>query len=641
MNCVHLDFHTSPDIENIGAKFNKEEFAKTLKNAHVDLITVFAKCHHGLCYYPTKVGTMHPNLKFNLLKEQIDACHSVGIKAPIYITMGWSKKDADEHPEWHHKDFWSGESIYFGSKPSDNLDEPIFDCTWTTLCPVGEYKKHLIDITKEICESFDVSDGVFYDICFMRDACVCESCKQGMSEMNLDPSIYEDAQKYYRIKRLELMKDLNDLIHSYNKEAHIFYNGGADMNRPEYHPLQSHYELEDLPTAWGGYDFMPLRAKSFEKYGKLFLGMTGKFHHAWGEFGGFKNKDALKYELADMMSVGASMSVGDHLHPNGKIDKSTYNIIGHAFKYIDQLDEYAHNTKAYTDLGIWLSHNSASDMGTSKILQIMHLEYDVITSGDDLSKYQCIILPDKVKLSNDDKKQILEFVKNGGKIIASYESVFDELDIKKIEKSKCDIDYIKCDIDEIVTPFLSYSSAYMVECENGEVLAEVYEPYFNRTRRHFCGHKNTPFKENAEKYPALVKKGNVLYFAHPIFEAYDKSGNYILQKYLQRAIESIYDKNISVKNFYSCGRVRVRKSEQNRFYAIHMLYAPPVNRGNVCLIEDFPEVNNIRVTIKIKENIREIISAPDNEIIEFVQNGEEVMFTVNNLKLHKLIVIKY
>ena len=116
MKCVHLDFHTSPDIENIGAEFNKEEFANTLKEAHVDLITVFAKCHHGVCYYPTKVGTMHPNLKFNLLKEQIDACHSVGVKAPIYITMGWSKKDADEHPEWHHIDFWSKDRIYFGSK---------------------------------------------------------------------------------------------------------------------------------------------------------------------------------------------------------------------------------------------------------------------------------------------------------------------------------------------------------------------------------------------------------------------------------------------------------------------------------------------------------------------------------------------
>lgn len=57
---VHLDFHTSPEIEGIGARFSKENFQAALKKGHVESITVFAKCHHGLCYYPTKVGRMHP-----------------------------------------------------------------------------------------------------------------------------------------------------------------------------------------------------------------------------------------------------------------------------------------------------------------------------------------------------------------------------------------------------------------------------------------------------------------------------------------------------------------------------------------------------------------------------------------------------
>ena len=63
MKRVHLDFHTSPDIDGIGDRFNKEEFTATLKAAGVDLMTVFAKCHHGYCYYPTRVGKMHPHLQ--------------------------------------------------------------------------------------------------------------------------------------------------------------------------------------------------------------------------------------------------------------------------------------------------------------------------------------------------------------------------------------------------------------------------------------------------------------------------------------------------------------------------------------------------------------------------------------------------
>ncbi|MBO5313334.1 MAG: alpha-L-fucosidase [Clostridia bacterium] len=639
MKCVHLDFHTGPDIEGIGESFNKEEFARTLKESHVDLITVFAKCHHGYCYYPTKVGTQHPHLKFDLMKAEIDACHSVGVKAPIYITMGWSKKDADEHPEWHHINFWTKKPIYYGTEPGGDLDTSISDCSWTTLCPVGPYKQHLIDITKEICENYDVSDGIFYDICFIHDACSCESCKAGMRKQGLDPDNYEDSKKYFREQRIAMMKELTGIVQSYSKNANVFYNGGADMNRPEYHPYQTHYELEDLPTAWGGYDLMPLRAKYFEKYGKLFLGMTGKFHHSWGEFGGFKNKDALKYELADMVSIGASMSVGDHLHPSGTLDKSTYAIMGHAFGYIDKIEKYSENTSAYTDLAIWISHTE-SDMGCSKLLQIMHLEYDLVESGDDLSKYKCIILPDRVNLTESDKRAIVNFTQNGGKVIASFSSAFNELGIEMLGESEYTQDYIKCDIDEVTTPFLSYSHAYKVKAD-GEVLAQVYEPFFNRTWRHFCGHKNTPNRQEPATYPALVKTGNVLYFAHPVFEAYNKSGNYILQKYMINAIESFYDKCIKVDNMMSCGRVRIRKSKDKSFYALHLLYAPPVNRGNVCLLEDFPEIRNINVTVKVEEAVKSVVSQPNGEEIPFIQNGNELTFTVDSLILHKLIVINY
>ncbi|MBQ4108567.1 MAG: beta-galactosidase trimerization domain-containing protein, partial [Clostridia bacterium] len=601
-----------------------------------------AKCHHGYTYYPSKVSTMHPNLKFNLLKEQIEACHSVGIKAPIYITMGWSKKDADEHPEWHHIDFWKKKPIIFGTEMNAETDPemPIYDCSWTTLCPLGGYSDHLRAITREVCENFDISDGIFYDICLMRDACDCESCREVMRKMGLDPDNYEDSKKYYREKRIEFFSELNDIIHEYNKDAHVFYNGAADMNRPEYGVIQSHFELEDLPTAWGGYDLMPIRAKYFEKFGKLYLGMTGKFHHAWGEFGGFKNKDALKYECADMLSIGASISVGDHLHPNGQIDKSTYNIIGHAFNYVKKIDKYCFNTHAYTDVGLWMSHTDA-DLGASKLLQIMHMEFDVIEAGDDISRYKLIILPDNVKLSDEDKAKIVEFTKNGGKVVCSYDSAFDALGIKKLEKSPYDIDYIECEIDEVVTPFLSYASAYKTECD-GEVLAKIREPYFSRTAGHFCGHKNTPFKDEYAEYPALVKNGSVVYLAHPVFEAYNRTGNYVLQKYIMRAIDLAYpDRMLKVDNFYSCGRVRVRKSDNDSFYAMHLLYAPPVNRGNVCLLEDFPRVSGIEVSLRVENKITEIYDATLDKTVDFTQNGNILSFTVDNLELHKLLVIKY
>ena len=641
MNCVHLDFHTSPYIDGIGARFNKKKFTETIRKSKIDLMTVFAKCHHGYTYYPSKVGTMHPGLNFNLLKEEIEAIHDAGAKAPIYITMGWSKKDADEHPEWHHIDFHKRTPVYMGSAPSTDLEKPIGDCSWTTLCPIGPYLDHLEAITHEVCQNFDVSDGIFYDICFSGYACACDACRGGMVKKGLDPDNFEDAKKYYAEGRIEMMKRLTGIVQSYKKDAPVFYNGGANINRTEFHPYQTHYELEDLPTAWGGYDLMPLRAKFFEKYGKHFLGMTGKFHHAWGEFGGFKNKEALRYECADMLSVGASISVGDHLHPSGELDDSTYKMMGHAFDYAKKLEPYALGTKAYTDLAIWISHETDSDVGVSKLLQVMHLEYDTIGSGDSLSKYKAIILPDKVKLCDEDKAAILEFTKGGGVVIASYESIFDELGIVKTEPSQYNLDYIECELDDCSTPFLSYSHAYKVKCDDAEVLAKVYEPYFNRTYGHFCGHKNTPNKTECADYPALIKYGNVLYFAHPVFSAYNKSGNYILEQYIKKGIDSVYDRAVKTTELPSTGRIRIRENSEEKFLSLHVLYAPPINRGNVCLLPDFPKLHDVGVTVKTDKPIKRVWCPVENEKLDFKLENGELSFTLPVFSLHRLVVMEW
>ena len=70
---VHLDFHTSEMIDQVGSKFSAEEFADTLKNANVEAVTLFTRCHHGNLYYDsTKYPErIHPHLKVkDMYREQ-------------------------------------------------------------------------------------------------------------------------------------------------------------------------------------------------------------------------------------------------------------------------------------------------------------------------------------------------------------------------------------------------------------------------------------------------------------------------------------------------------------------------------------------------------------------------------------------
>ena len=88
---VHLDFHTYGNVPKVGNRFSKENFQEALKIAHLDSITVFAKCNQGYCYYPTEVGMMHPGLDFDLTAAMIDAAHEIGVRAPVYINAGLSR----------------------------------------------------------------------------------------------------------------------------------------------------------------------------------------------------------------------------------------------------------------------------------------------------------------------------------------------------------------------------------------------------------------------------------------------------------------------------------------------------------------------------------------------------------------------
>src|SRR5207248_8363824 len=74
---IHLDFHTGPWIPDVGADFDAREFARTMKRANVDSVTVFAKCHHGHLYYNTNRPERHPGLRkgLDLLAGQVEALH--------------------------------------------------------------------------------------------------------------------------------------------------------------------------------------------------------------------------------------------------------------------------------------------------------------------------------------------------------------------------------------------------------------------------------------------------------------------------------------------------------------------------------------------------------------------------------------
>ena len=122
-------------------------------------------------------------------------------------------------------------------------------CSWINLClNDGSYCEYIYKITEEVCKRYKNLDGLFYDICFIDGACYCDECVKGMKEMGLDPENEADAKYYYIEKHKSFMIKCGEILYKYHPEATIFFNsGGADMDKPQYLPYESHYEMEDLP----------------------------------------------------------------------------------------------------------------------------------------------------------------------------------------------------------------------------------------------------------------------------------------------------------------------------------------------------------------------------------------------------------
>lgn len=647
---VHLDFHTSEWIPDIGTRFSKDDFQKALVDGHVNSITVFAKCHHGWYYYPSKVGAIHPGLDFDLTGAMVDAAHEIGVRAPIYVTAGWSVKDAREHPEWKELGH-DGTARVSSFDPAARPEDPRPVGSWENLCLVSGYREQILASTREVCDRYEVVDGIFYDICFLNDDCFCDACRAGMKKRGLDPDRPEDAKRYYVLERQALMAECGRILHERHPDATIFFNGGAEIRNPQFHGGQSHFEMEDLPTTWGGYDKMPARAKFFSRSGKDFLGMTGKFHTSWGEFGGFKHPDALRYECAAMMMYGARCSVGDQMHPCGEMDPETYRTIGEAYRYVESIERYCTDVRETSRLGVMFSGQSASDEGLVRMLLERQLDFDIVLPGDDLARFDTIVLPDEVLLDESSAHRLNRFVEGGGSLLLTGDSGLD------VAREKCLVDfgaenvgppafvndYVQAGsalVDGIVrSPFLFYEGARRTRVTDGTVLAAVKEPYFDRTYGHYCSHQNTPNRLEDAAYPAAVRKGRVVYLAHKVCAMYYANGARYHRDYFVNALRLVYAEPVLSVAMPSGGRARLGYQSADHRYVVHLLYGLPVARGRVSVIEDLPELRDVAVVARVDGTVRKAYLVPCLEEIPFEQSGGTVRFVVPRVACHQTIVL--
>lgn len=655
---VHLDFHTSEHIDGIGSMFDPEQFKSCLKKGHVNSITVFAKCHHGWAYFPSETNQMHPGLKFDLLSAMLKACKEIGVQAPVYISAGHDEKYFFEHPD--HMVLGSFDEKYPQVIEKDGAkcsSEP--DAHYHLLCMNSPYLETLVRQTEEVVRKFDPV-GIFLDIVGEKYCC-CKYCRAEAEKLGMDVNSEETYKKLSKITYKKYYEAINNAARAIKPDIRIFHNSGhIPCGRRDLAASHTHLELESLPTGGWGYDHFPKSARYVSSLGMEYLGMTGKFHLSWGEFGGFKHPNALRYEVALSLANGAKCSVGDQMHPYGFLDDATYELIGLAYSEAEKVEEYCYDVESVADIGLLsveamvegVGQNSPCDVGACRMLLEGKYLYDVLDAECDFEKYKLLILPDSIRITEQIADKLKAFVANGGKLLCSGVSGTDEnnrfifdLGVRSITKSKFNPSYYHPHYNALgLTPssYVMYSQMYDTDVTlDAKVLGYSRNTFFNRAPEHFCSHRHTPFVTE-DNTPAVVigKQGG--YIAYDIFSEYAEVGSYILKDTVLRVIDELLgsEKTLAT-NLPSSGVVTLNRQPEKSREVLHMLYATPVKRGKrVEVIEDLEPVFDTTFEIKTAP-IKSVTLVPQNKELPFEYSDGVLKFTVEKFTCSQVLVLEH
>lgn len=648
---IHLDFHTSPLVPDVAADFDPDDFARTLKEAFVNSVTVFAKCHHGMSYYDTKVGIKHPALKRDLLGEMVEACHRYGIRVPVYISVVWDNWAAEHHPEWRQV---NREGKFIGAEP--------FQPGWKWLCLNTDYAHYVAAQTEEVVKGYEV-DGIFFDI-VMQWECYCEKCRKDMLSQGLDPENPEHARKFAQKVCERFMEQVNEIVNSYRPNASIYHNSRLRIGTSREAHFYTHQEIESLPTGGWGYLHFPFFARYVRTVWKEFLGMTARFHRSWADFGTLKSEAALAYECFHALALGGKCSIGDQLHPRGTLEKAAYERISAVYRRVADLEEWCEGAEGIAEVAILTNADNEggrmteSDEGATRMLMETHWQFDVVDRYGDFNRYKALVVPDRFSPDQQTIRKLKAFLQKGGKLLLSFRAFVDEqgkftlsdlagFDLKGESGWDCEYLLVGKALAEGVPqmPHVVNAASMVVEAKKANMLASIGEPYFNRTWRHFTSHRHSPMAKATHR-PAIIQSadGKIIYFAHPLFRLYAQHGYLAYRQLIVNALRLLVPNRVIETDAPSFAHVTLTKqNNRNRKarWMVHLLAYTPIRRTRTIDIVEEPIVlKEVNLEVRTGKRPQRVYLAPQRTDLTFEFADEVTKLKVPEVQGYQVVVVE-
>jgi len=662
---VHLDFHTSEHLPDVGSRFDADRWKSDLQRSHVGAITLFAKCQHGYSYHPTEAGAMHPNLGFDLLRAQVQVCRDIDVEVNLYIAAGMDSYALEQHPEWHEID---EDGSYLG------WSVPLFEPSYRIPCFRTPYLDYLTAQVKEVVRLFPEAEGLFLDI-IQQSGCCCRWCRAFMADQGLDAADEAERRRAADLTLEHYYTQINQAIHRLDPEMRVFHNTGhVYRGRRDIVAHNTHLELESLPTGGWDYDHFAVSARYCGHLGRDVLGMTARYHTTWGEFGGHKHPAALWYEAARMLALGTHVAIGDQLHPEGVFDATSLDVIAPAFEHVEACEPWCHGATPVAEIAVLSSaavrrtrdfKDDAFDVGAARVLGEGHFLFTVIDEQADLSAYKLVIVPDDVRLDDDTLAKLRSFHETGGRLLLCGEGLLTrdgtpvlDFGAEVLGPSPFEPHYIlpneSLRPSFVRTPMVMYLPALRIKARGGESLGQVFDPHFNRTWRHFTSLQHAPPKPEPSDADSGVRLDRITALPQRVFSAYRAVGNVALRDYLVRVIDTALGDQRTVRtNLPSPAEVTLMHQPAAGRHVLHLLYAAKAMRGGrmkmvggtvsemveaVEVIESLPPLRDVSLAVRLPVAPKSVTLEPGGEPLDCAWDGQRVQATVATFSGHQMVV---
>ena len=441
-----IDMHIPDWDDGFLAEFNPELMAEEAVSTGADGVMVYFQSHVGLCNWPTASGVQHRAFcGGDPMRTVVDTLSNAGVGICAYYSTMFNTWACNAHPDWR----------IVPAAPA--IMGPLPMARYGLCCPNNPgYREFVREQASEIVKDYQI-DTVFFDMMWWPAVCLCDHCQArclSQTGASIPAAIdWNDPQwcAYQRAREAwitEFAVELKNLVHQLRPGTTVYHNFALAMSNwskgVSFASAQGHDFL--------GGDFYGGRAEQLV-ISRLMLNLSNSRPTEFMttvarnlvDHEQLQSEESLTTQVFGATGASSAFLMIAAVDPSGRNNPAMLALIKNTFEQTRPFEPFL-GGDPIEDIGVYFSDASKmnfADNGTALAdmhcgakpdyphfeavkgacnkLAAAHLPFGVLTRQrlDRLCDYKLIVLPNVLRMHNEEIDALRAYVEQGGNLYAS------------------------------------------------------------------------------------------------------------------------------------------------------------------------------------------------------------------------------